>query len=466
MYSLTITVSLHERYSLCRRNIGFPPAITCLVTYPSSSHLPGEAELGHRIDELLAHFPLLNAEVCGRDTREPYFAKKEIGWKTSDILRSQTSANDEEKVLRDEIKRMEKQVIHEPLWQVTRHVPSASDQRGHITVSVQHELLDGMGLLRLTHALLAADISDLPYEGFGSPRMEDTINIQPAISFLLPVIWRELVLPKLPSWLSYYLRPSAVWPESWRKHPKDVDWDMTIVHIEPAMLKSLRDKGRAHGCTVHSILTVAFGAAIWKALASSSQGTSYFKSSTPRNERDASLGHPYLTNNYVASYEYTHAFTLATLFWREATALSSHIRSPAGIAAARGRMGMLRYLPDDPPAKSSDPRRLTSWEGFYLDKFDNTEQNPYSASLAVSNLGRTSLPPNALGIVWGQGAHPLDSPFALDVIGSEAGTEVFVTWREGSVVSREEVLKVKDCFLRILDRLLVGTADPTLHELV
>lgn len=414
--------------------------MSAVVAY-SSSTIPAASQLSQRIEDLLLRFPVLGADVAGRNTREPCFVQRDISWDPEEILHVDQGDFDVEEVLKRELHCMDQQSTKEPLWQVGLYST-------YVTVSVQHELLDGIGLMRLVHALLDTDISSLPHESFVTTRLEDTINVKPSIVQLLPVVWKELILPKLPTWISYYFRPQSAWPTTCRVKPVNKPWDLSVVHVNSAETTRLRTLGKAHNTTLHSILAVAFQFAIWHSLAQKS--TVKFSIRTPRSERTE--GHPYLTGNYVTAYDTSITPTSGTLFWREAAAMTAYLRSRAGLAAARSAIGMLAYLPKDELPPHPDERRVTAWEHHFLDKLER-ESSSYDGSFEVSNLGMTSLPPGAEGLVWGQANSPLSRPFNLDVIGSEAGLNIFVSWREGSVVGKEEVKGITDCFLSILGRL-------------
>jgi hypothetical protein len=87
--------------------------------------------------------------------------------------------------------------------------------------------------------------------------------------------------------------------------------------------------------------------------------------------------------------------------------------------------------------------------------------------MSISNIGRVALPPKAVDLFWAQGASPLAPPFTINVVGHDKGLRVTPTWRDGAVISEEEVKRVDEVWVRVLERL----ADPdrqrrTLEELV
>lgn len=81
----------------------------------------------------------------------------------------------------------------------------------------------------------------------------------------------------------------------------------------------------------------------------------------------------------------------------------------------------------------------------------------------MSNLAYVPLEPLSSGgptssstptdLIWGQPANPFGSVLGLSVMGNENGISISASWREGSVVTRNEVEKVEQLFKKILIKL-------------
>lgn len=417
-----------------------------MITYPDQDALPSTDHLLSRITTLLERVPLLGSQICDDLTSNPYFAPADPAWTSSDILGEEAvrPGEDRDIIIRRAITRIETARQARPLWQVVRYVaPSGSV---YLAVSAQHELLDGIGLTRLVSALTAHDISYIPSEGFDITVGMSTPEYKPSVSHLLPIVYREMIVPKLPSWLQYYLRPATSWPASIDRHPSTAPWDFSVFSLSPDQLKAVSDAGKRCGVkTLHPILHVAYLQAIRNVYGSKAPGT-IFIGSSPRNERDTTQGHSYLAGNYSSSVDWT--LPDSATFWQACLQYSQYLHSSSGISAGRQAMGMLAYLPDS-STSSNDPKRATGWEDHYTTKFEKGE-NTYSQSLSFSNLGRTPLPPKATDLVWGFPGSPFAPPISVALVGHERGLRVYTTWRDGCPVTKGEVKAVEEAFKAIL----------------
>jgi len=397
---------------------------------------------------------LLGAEVRDSRTRTPYFAFPARPWTPSDILHElPKSDSDRDDVLPRAIRKIETEKEDRPLWQVVRYVPETELEEGYLAISAQHELMDGGGLLRLVQCLIYDDIPSLPAaEKFDTALGMQGAEYKPSLGFLLPIIYREKVIPALPTWLSTYLRPSPTWPANIDEHPSTAPWDFSVLSIDPTTVKAISATGKRKGVkTLHPVLKVAYLQAMREVYGPSSPGC-VFVGESPRNERSNNPGdgHSYLAGNYVSAASWTLPSTGD--FWEWCNTYSTYL-STTGISDGRQSIGLLSYLPDpDPPAKSDDPRRSTGWEDDYLTKFEN-RTNTYSQSLSFSNLGRVSLAKasGAVDLVWGFPGSPFAPPLSLAVVGHEAGLRIYTTWREGCPVTGESVGEVELAFKRIIE---------------
>lgn len=433
-----------------------------LLTYALET-LPTGAQLRARIDELLAKYPLLGSEIRNGQTKSPYFAARDRPLTSSDIVQEQPIDHQELselEVLITAIKAAEAAPLRTSLWQVVRYKSSSA---AYLAISAQHELLDGIGLLRLVAALTAHEISDLPSEPFETPIGMSTPEYKTSLPVLLPLVYTELILPKLPNWLQRRLRPAPSWPATIDIHPSRAPWAASLLSLDLDKLRHLGQAGKNHGvATLHPVLKTAYLAAIRAVFGANATGT-VFVGSTPRNERDSQPEYPYLTGNYTSSFDWT--LPGEGSFWSACRSCHQYSASPAAISAGRQKMGLLAYLPDsDTSTGKTDPKRATGWEDSYTTKFEQGV-NPYSQSLSISNLGRSNLPVGATDMCWGFPGSPFAPPFSIALIGHERGLRVFTTWREGCPVTRDTVRQVERAFLHIVDRAVSDDDDFELHAI-
>jgi hypothetical protein len=417
-----------------------------LITYPHDA-LPSNAHLSERIEDLLSRIPLLSAEVRDSRNRIPYFSPK--SWTPKDFLHEeQIDRLERDEVLRLAIRRIEEEDEDKPLWHVIRYASQSG--KAYLAVSGQHELMDGQGLMRLAQAITANDISYIPTEVFDTKVGMAGAGYKPSISFLLPIIYREKIIPLLPTWLSSYLRPPT-WPTTIDKHPSTAPWDFSILFLPPQTIKDVSRKGKEVGVnTLHPILKVAYLQAMRDTYGPASPDA-VFIGESPRSERsdDPADGHSYLAGNYVSASSWT--LPQSGEFWEWCKSYSTYLRT-TGISDGRQAIGLLAYLPDPPSFKSDDKRRATGWEDDYLTEFE-AGQNTYSQSLSFSNLGRVSLESmgRAEDLVWGFPGSPFAPPLSVALVGHEDGLRVYTTWREGCPVTRKSAGEVELAFKTILE---------------
>ncbi|KAI5895068.1 uncharacterized protein SCHCODRAFT_02222986 [Schizophyllum commune H4-8] len=462
MSAPTRKLSLHERFSLMRRNLSFPQPLTALIAYPAAS-LPTADFLSRRITELQEHFPLLRCEVVNAKTREPAFQQRATSYAPEEILRQASftlvegsdGTQEKERILYNELDRMTREDLTRPLWQVTLFTPSSPSDRGYVALSADHILIDGKGLALLTQALLAPDISSLPTETLAQiPLMEDTIDIRPPYSYLLPVVWQELLVPKLPSFLQSYVAQPKPWPGSnIQRSPAECEWGLSLLELAPSLVDALKSAGKVHEVkTLHPILKAAHFVAMWAVLAHNSPDIPFpLKANTPRTERKASLGHAYCTSNYTASTDVQVQLKASDDFWATARYVAHALGSPEGIQNGRYNMGMLSFLPDPiPDPAKADTDRPTGWEEHFYGKLHGSD--PFGGSLEVSNLGYAALPEGAEDLLWSSASWPCAPVLNANVVGHGNGLRIVTVWREGAAVTKEQVKEVEKVLRRVLER--------------
>ncbi|KAL1743214.1 hypothetical protein HDZ31DRAFT_83557 [Schizophyllum fasciatum] len=474
MSTPTRKLSLHERYSVMRRNVGFTHPLTALLTYPSAA-LPLVDFLSQRILELQQHFPLLRSTVVNARTRAPLFQQRPAIYAAEDILRHEVfdtmadGTEEKKRVLYNESNRMAAEDDTRPRWQVTIFDSSPPGDKSYLALSVDHVLLDGMGLILLTQALLAPDVSSLPTESLGKiPLYEDTVDLRPPYSYLLPIVWQELVVGKLPSFLQQYVRQPKTWfGSSTQRPPLECDWDLALVELQASLVTSVKATGKSFGVqTLHPLLKTAYFAAMWAVFAQRSERAPFvLHANTPRSERAAVLGHAYCTSNYASSIDVERAVCGGDDFRETARAIAAVLASPRGVQQGRWAIGMLALIPDpvsDPARAGTD--RPTGWEDYFLDKAGSA--SPFGGSLGLSNLGYARLPGGAKDLVWTQAAWPCAAVLSANAVGHEGGLRVTTVWREGAAASKNEVDAVQEVFARVLGRVAdAGWQKWTLAEL-
>ncbi|WWD18713.1 hypothetical protein CI109_103167 [Kwoniella shandongensis] len=470
-------LSLLERFALSRRLAGYPPNVCMIVTYPSGSALPTTAFLEKRIIELQEHFPTLSSRVDDARTTTPRITLRDQIWSPSEILQEDTYEpieGDEKAQVTELLIAQKKKMVKDeydvgthPLWTVTRfvHPTKAETSTGYIAVIIDHIVSDGRGLLALTGALLANDISNLPFEKRENvPKLEDKVNIKPSISYFLPIVWEKLILPKLPAFIqSYFHTDINVWPgKVYRGSRKDAIPNTSIISLAPDFVSSLKIAIKAKGVkTLQPVLQTAFATAVWSVYRYTVSPFTYV-AATPRSERDASLGHPYCTGNYVSQNKTTLTLGPKEDFWNIAKQMADSLSKPNLRSHERMAIGMLAFVPDGlVTAAEPDPHRPTKWEEFFLDS--NKDGESWDESISVSNVGVGKLPPRATDLIWSQTSSPFGPPMAVNAVGHDGGMRLALLWREGTVVIEEEMKQVEAIVLLVLQNIIDGKGDATLE---
>ncbi|WRT68020.1 uncharacterized protein IL334_004995 [Kwoniella shivajii] len=469
--------TLHERYSVARRNSGFPAIIVAVIVYPTASALPSSSSLKERIVQLQEHFPLLCSRVEDHRKTKPYFTPNASPWSPEDILSttvytpSSTGSKEEEY---ETLMNQEPRILVEkedfwfgPAWQIRAlsHPSHPDSSRAYLTLAVDHIYLDGRGLLSLLNALVADDIINLPFEKISTPtRLDDTVDIKPSLSFMLPIVIKKLLLPKFPVFIQNYFEQPPAWPSKLiRVSPTNCEPGLSIHLLPSTDVNALKTISKKHGVrTLHGLFKAAWMVSIWSVYRHTLVPF-IARASTPRSERDPELGHAYCTGNYVSSHRVEISLSTKDDFWVIAKKIADELLDPKAIAQGRMNMGMLAYIPDGENESPVDVHRPTGWESFFLDEANSPE--PFGESISVSNLGVTKLPEGAEDLFWGQESSPYAPPFSTSLIGHEAGMRMVTSWREGSAVIKDEAQKIEKTFGRVLQKLIAGQVDTALEKL-
>lgn len=407
---------------------------------------------------------MLYIRIEGHRTTNPVEVLREKPWSAEDILdEAEYQPEDDDslelgKVLqKNGQKKLPDDLNSRPLWQVTIDT-SHRKSTTYITLVADHLIVDGRGLTILFDVLLAKDISRLPYEKLETiPRLEDTMNIKPSLSFLLPMVWQHLILPHLPFFIQRLFSTAASWPATHvRESLFNCSPGYSLLSIPADQIASLKQVAKAHNVlTLHAVLKSIYALAIWSKFRHT---LSPFRltASTPRSERDYKLGHAYCMGNYVSSCKFDIQFAPGESFWAVAKKVFDYLVDPKSIESARMGMGILEQVPDgvyDPP--HADPRRPTKWEDFFLN--EAASEKPFGEALSFSNLGYVKLPENAKDMAWVQiGGSLASAGFSTAVLGHEKGLRLNTIYLEGAAVTKEDVKDIERLFTVILKRLVEG----------
>jgi hypothetical protein len=354
------------------------------------------------------------------------------------------------------------------MWAVTR-ATSPNSPRGYLLIASNHIIADGRGTSSLVRALTASDITYIKQETLVGPtRIEETVQLKPSLSFLLPIAFRELFLTRMPYFVQKPFTRADPWPAAACDcSPMEVSEGFEVVTLDNDFVVALKAAGKARGvATLHPLLKVAYVAALWRVHASEAPAPARIQSSTARDERKPELGHAAITHNYVSSTEWDVRIGGAEVFWDMARELARAVSSPEGVAAGRMTMGLLSHIPDaavDTSAANLDARKPTGWEDYFVRRVQSP--TPYRDSMAMSNLGVVPLPPGADDYVWGQTASPFGSPYTVSILGHTGGVRVTSGFREGAVTDRERVKQLHTVFRNVLQRMVEGRDALTVAEI-
>jgi len=325
--------------------------------------------------------------------------------------------------------------LDKPLWQVSLYIPDGGEGRAHLTLSVDHALIDGKGVQILLAVLLMDDIGHLPSEDLGKiPRLEDTVNLHPE----LPTSDTSLKPP-------WPLNNPVITP------PTSCEPVLSILNLSTNLLDQLKTIGKVHGTpTLHPILLLSCTIAIWSVI-SPDRTELPLLHATPISVRDPTLNHAYCTANYTANCGIRSNIASNLDFWAEASRISEFLRSPQGRDLALSAKGQLSNIPDhDDPNRS--PEFVTGWEEFYLTRARS--EKPFGAALGLSNLGYMKLPSGAEDMCWSQMVSPFSPVLTVCLVSTERGSRAVSGWREGSVLRTEQVRDIEVVWRRVLDRLV------------
>ncbi|ORY26057.1 hypothetical protein BCR39DRAFT_470833, partial [Naematelia encephala] len=498
-------VGLLDRFTLMFNNIDETLAVAYLASFPDPSTSPTLESLEARIEFLQSKWPLLWALVKGADGEKPFFeARAEGHWPPKDVIDSRDYPRHDKTSSQYALELMEqhingsvadyiRQVDSNPAWKITLLKPQIeissaepgepersndSPRPAYLILSTNHVYFDGAGGLNFFQALLASSdspmLTNLPVETLSAiRRIEDIVHVKTRLGVLIPIAWKELIVPALfPKRLQRYFVPTDVWPGKDVRPPLlGRHASLTAGGVDKVVMDGLKKWAKVKGSgTLHPILEITYYIAMWSRTSSRYSNTSVpstlatrfkFQASTPKSQRNPSLGTASSTGNYLAEFERHFVFDTSSKskfklnFWALVKSLGEYLTSKKDLQDARSYIGLLYYMPKgvNKNHRSSSalekglPRTPTKWEEWLVEKCTSPE--PIRNSVAVSNLGYINISSEVDEVLWGQA-----STFAAIEV-SLLGTRTGLTWttgfKDGVAVTKDEMERID----RLVERILI-----------
>lgn len=465
-------MGLHERYSLTRQNLGHPHTILHVVTYPAAQ-LPKLSFMEARVVELQARLPMLHPRFVDTKTNHPGYVAGAV-WPANKIVREVTftpaaTGHDESLALYNAEMLRFSAVDYdtEPMWAVTlASAPGA--EHAYLLVAFTHPIIDGRGSSFMLRALTAENIDYIETETWEGPKgCDETVSTKPSLGFLLPIVFRELLLPKMPLFIQRPFLSDEPWPaDAVKGSVVNSTQDIDLVSIDQDVTTRAKAAGKEHGvATLHPVVKMAWVAALWRVFHKDAKPF-HCSAGSARDERNAELGHAAITHNYVSATEWEATLTGDEQFWDVAKQIAYQVSSDHGITEGRMTMGLLAHIPDpdvDPASKDYDPKLPTGWEKYFHGRA--TSENPYRGSASFSNLGYYALPPGATDAMWGQTASPFGPAYQVSINGHEGGVRLTASFRDGAVTDKQHTHDLHAVYLRVMERVAAGESDKTIDEI-
>jgi hypothetical protein len=471
-------VTNHERYQLMRQNIGRPHAIVHVLPYPAE-YMPTRAFFEKRVVELQVRIPRLYARPIDTYTNRPSFEPGDGPYGPESIMSEGTfipmpfdHGEEMATILRHEIDVFESLDFHDrrqPYWSVRLLTGPEGCTRSYLIAAFNHCIVDSRGALRLLHALTMRSIEALVPEPFETPtRFDDTVKIKPSARFLAPMVFRELVLPKLPKVIQKKLLKEDPWPGATvARSPLTCGWNISWSALPESTVQQLKLQAKYRGVNnLHSMLKTAYMAAMWRVYGPSSPSPFHAVAGTVIDERQPKLGHAFVSGVYNSVVECELNLTGSERWWNLTGDIAHSITSSRSIANGRMTVGVLSGIPDpevDQQSPDFDPRTPTGWEKHFVERA--TGLTPFRTSMATFNIGTTSLPEEALDWIWAQTASPLGPVYYVNFIGHEGGIRMTSSYCDGAAVTKFQTDVVHAIWLRVLERVANGESEKTIADL-
>ncbi|BEJ14102.1 hypothetical protein CspHIS471_0312760 [Cutaneotrichosporon sp. HIS471] len=473
--SVPFQLTTHERLILVRQNFGTPHVIVHAIRYPLA-HLPSREFLEIRVSDLQFRLPRLNVCVAGAHTNQPRF-ENGAPWAAKEIVQEGLFSPDVHNDLdaeMNEILQSQEQAFaaqdfnHSPMFRVAI-LTSPNCDYGYFVPCFNHLMVDGRGSLRLVHLLTAHGVN-VPIEAFEKPaRLDDTLDLKPDVRYLTPIVFRELIVPKLPKSLQKKWKAKDPWPgERINSHPADSPSAFSFARVSLEVVEACKRAGKARGVrTFHPILKMAYMAALWRVFGPGSTGSGNslrLVCLTSRDERRTRSGHSAITGCYVTNPEYYTKVSGEQKFWSVTRTMGNWL-CDRGVLTGRYNHGMLHEIPEGltPLDPNYDPARPTGWEQYFGDRMDAAA--PFRNSIGIHNLGIAALPHGAEDHAWCQTASPFAPVWNINVISHEGGLRLSVVFRDGSAATKVQTEALLHVLQVILERIAFDESDTTIDRL-
>jgi hypothetical protein len=157
-----------------------------------------------------------------------------------------------ETLLSAEHDRWDAQRLAGPYWRVTLVTAPGSDD-AYVVLAVRHVICDGRGMANLFEVLLAPTLPDLGAVAPLAAPSDEVESTRPGLLYLLPVVWSDLVLPKLlrilPGFLARKLDSGRTWPYDGTlpAPPHTLPKRLRYSHIDAESTSALRTVARSTG---------------------------------------------------------------------------------------------------------------------------------------------------------------------------------------------------------------------------
>lgn len=449
-----LSAGLHERFSLARAQAGFPATLT-VVAKVKSDHLC--SRLKTRIDALLQTFPLLSAIVVDVDTSQPGFyrqsrhltheavlqARRNL---PQDILSLREDDDDDEegddkvaaRLLLYELlecgeKKRALSFTNGPLWRIVLY-NHPNERYSWLTLSADHSITDGKGVVTLFQMLLAKDFQRLlpstPLKDI-APASDIAFHASPSILRLASEIWQSLLLPRFPTWIQTRVQAVKPWPSNvpTSQTPALNKAQLDLVVLDRHTLAELKLTALARNIKT---VTPLIHSAAYLAVYSMIDSKEMIKSITPISVRDR-LGPEATTctGNFASTADWSNkasSLSVKQMFWSLTRDYAAVLSDPNVAQKGLDGLAVLNYLPnekkDPPPQRKpvNDAREIglsqenpNSWQHFFRKMM--LSETPYSSTFEVTNVGLFKVDEEVESLVWGRAAMPIGSAYTVHVIG-------------------------------------------------
>ncbi|CAO1628603.1 unnamed protein product [Sympodiomycopsis kandeliae] len=459
-------LGLHERYSVARSSVGFPP-ILCYVAKVGKPIDDVYKLCSQRIEILLRREALLSCYIYNQASNCPRFAQGNV--KIEDILTMHKGDNDTrsmDEVLSDGVNPVPNPHLADistsgsPLWKVKL---SHSAEGGDTTVVLilHHAICDGRGAANLFEFLLTDKEGQEPPTTASpvAPACDDLLSIKPSISYLLPILFREMVVPRfVPKFLQSYLLAAAPWPSSERTKTKLLDSEKGIKRLVfanaiPVLKAKALEKGvKTINTVVHTAaLVTSYIVVRGKDVSPAKVKLGSDTAMNLRTEAGANVDgiQGGCSGNYVASLMYSVDVSAHDDFWELSRRYAQQMTSPQMRSQAQQTMGLLGYLPNGEYNADFTIKPVSTWESWLYSKA--TAEHPFDASFALSNVGRLDFPVESrvTDAAWCQRPSASFQAFHLDACGLGEDLSVVIGWQRDCLG-----IEAEEKFVRVFEKVI------------